>query len=1837
MTHVREPIAVIGLGCRFPSGIDSPESYWAFLADRCEAVRDMPRERRDRYGEPVGASRPRGSYLDDIAGFDAGFFGISPREARLMDPQQRLALEVSWEALEHAGVPPHSLGRTDTGVFMGVCQGDYGRLLLADLSRIEPWTGIGASYCGVANRVSHFLDLRGPSITVDTACSASLAAVHRACQSLWLDEIPLALAGGVMLMAGPAYDIALEAAGATSPDGRCKAFDAACDGYGRGEGCGVVVLERLGDALRSGHRVLAVVTGGAVHHDGRTEGIMAPSRTAQEHLLRSACRSAGIDPADIDYVEAHGTGTPAGDPVEAGALAAVLGAGRPPGRPCLIGSVKTNIGHLEAAAGVAGLIKTVLALGRGLIPATLTTAGPRPDIPWNRCGLALVTEHTDWPDAPRRPRRAGVAAYGYGGTIAHLVVQEAPAQHNGGREGGTVPAAAEHRPRPYPLSGADEAALRANAARLADWLRDADGRGPHGPGPHHADLTRVGRTLACHRSHLPVRAVVIAKDRAGLVRELTALAADPGGGRGPTATAPVTVLSERNPEAGAPDPVWVFSGHGAQWPGMGRDLLEHEPAFAATLHRLDPVFREEIGFAPSEALGEDRLGSVDRVQALTYALHLGLARVWNAYGVRPAAVLGHSVGEIAAAVVAGVLDEVSGARLACRRSRLLRPAAGRGAMALIGLSYDETAARLAGVDGVTAAVHAAPHATVVSGDAEAVARLAARCSAEGLPVRTVASDVAFHSPHMEPLCPVLTDAVRDLTFAPARLPLYSTALPDPRDTSPRDGAYWAANLRSPVRFAPAVTAAAEDGHRLYLEISAHPIVAHSLEETLRAHEEADAADTGHRTFVAHSLRRGRDGRRSLLENLAALHCHGAAVDWAAVHPTGAVADLPRYAWQRRAHWFDTGGLPAGRQEHDRATCTLLGGRATVHGTSRTHVWRTRLRHETRPYPGEHAVHGTEIVPAAVLLHTFFAAARAAADGGAAGGDGAADGDGGTAAAWDLSGVELLVPLVTASPREVQITHQSGFLRLSSRTADGTRTAREGDEWLTHTTAHTTVHTTTHTTASPEAEPEPEAVTGADAETPVPPERVVERLASLGVASLGFPWTVTGLRVGPASLTARVVTVPDGADGDPAHLTWASALDAAFSLPVLLLAGPAVLRMPARVDRARLLTRPPARALVRVRMTDAETADVDIDVDDGTVLGGDVDGARAAARLRGVRFAELEPEDDGGTSGRPASRLSLAEVVWRPLRITAAPGRPQETAAPRTVVQVGGDRLLAELLAPRLARAGVAFGTTGALGPAGTAADVVIVAPACDGPVSARGVYDAARHGACLLADTARRLAEARPAGPPRLWCVTRGARTARGTDALAQSALWGLGRSVAGEFPGLWAGAVDLPHAPEERDADMLLRLLSGGRQDADVIAVDGGRATAARLAPAPAAASGTPGARRGTGTGPVCRADGTYLITGGLGALGLRVARWLADTGARRLLLLGRTPLPPRTKWDTRHDPATARRIAAVRGLEALGVSVHTVAVDLADPARTAFLADPDVLGLPPVRGVVHAAGTFRQSFAHTLDEASLDAVLRPKVAGALVLHELFPPGSVDFFVLFSSAGQLLRLPGQASYAAANAFLDGLARHRRSTGHDDTVSLAWTSWRGLGMSAGARAVEAELLERGTTGITAADALRAWRNADRTAAGHYAVLRLTVPAGGSAARPPLLRDLGDTYDAPGTAHGRTPRTPGPSPEPHWSRLRGEELREALVGEVRAAAARALGSAPNAVDPHRPLPELGVDSLLTVRLRRDLEQRLAVALPATLLWNRPTVAGIAEHLARLTPAHDTAQSAPGATT
>ena len=864
----RDPIAIIGVGCRFPGGVSDLDGLADFLAAGGSGVREVPQDRWSGLtdGSPeeaavVAATTRWGGYLDGLAEFDAEFFEIPAGEADKMDPQQRLLLEVTSEALDHAGIPADSLAETRTGVFAGACSAEYWPIATADLTAVDAWSGTGGALSIIANRLSYFFDLRGPSVTVDTACSSSLVAVHMACQSLRSGESDVALAAGVNVLLSPAPTRSFDVAEVLSRSGGCHAFDAAADGFVRSEGAGVVVLKRLGDALRDGDRVLAVVRGSAVNQDGRSNGLMAPNPAAQMAVLRAAYADAGVDMRDVDYVEAHGTGTLLGDPIEARALGTVLGKGRPADEPLLIGSVKSNLGHMEAAAGVAGLAKTVLALSRGAIPATVGYANPNPHIPFDSLGLKVVAEQTDWADRGR-PRIAGVSSFGFGGTNAHVVLEQGPVQP-------APPSEPDSPVTTLVVSGKNPARIAATAGMLADWL---DGAG------RDVGLDQVAHTLNHHRSRHPVFATVCARDRAGAAQGLAALAA------GRSAPGVVAAHSGRC----RPGTVFVYSGQGSQWAGMGRQLLADEPAFAAAVDDLEPAFVEQVGFSLRQILagGEEVRGDA-RVQPVVMGLQLALTALWRSYGVHPDAVIGHSMGEVTAAVVAGALTAEQGFAVIAARSRLMAGLAGQGAVALLEADAAATETLIADYPGVEIAGYLSPRQTVVAGPVAPIEALIAAATAANRFARRVNMEVASHTALMDPVCESLRAELADLTPRVPGIAMYSTVT-DPAATPVLDADYWVANVRRPVRFEQAVNAAGAE-HGTFIEISPNPILTHSIGDTL--------GDVHH--HAVGTLVRDADDTLSFHTGLNSTHTVHPPVT---PHPAGPHTPLPGMPWQHGTHW-----------------------------------------------------------------------------------------------------------------------------------------------------------------------------------------------------------------------------------------------------------------------------------------------------------------------------------------------------------------------------------------------------------------------------------------------------------------------------------------------------------------------------------------------------------------------------------------------------------------------------------------------------------------------------------------------------------------------------------------------------------------------------------------------------------------------------------------------------------------------------------------------------------------------------------------------------------------------
>ncbi|XVQ06197.1 type I polyketide synthase [Spirillospora sp. CA-255316] len=863
-----EPVAIVGMACRYPGGVNSPEDLWRLVRDGGDAIGAFPADRGwdvDGLYDPE-PDRPgrmyvrEGGFLYDAAEFDAGFFSISPREAAEMDPQQRLLLEVSWEALERAGLAAGIRG-TDTGVFSGVMYHDYAGS-----------TGAGSL---VSGRVAYTLGLVGPAVSVDTACSSSLVSVHLAAQALRAGECSLALAGGVAVMGTPAMFVEFSKQRGLSKDGRCRSFSADADGVGWSEGVGVLVLERLSRALREGHEILGVIRGSAVNQDGASNGLTAPSGPAQRRVIEQALANARVTPDEVDAVEAHGTGTKLGDPIEAQALLATYGRARPADRPLWLGSVKSNLGHPQAAAGIAGIIKMVQAMRHRVLPRTVHVAEPTPKVDWSTGAVELLTEPRDW-EENGHPRRAGVSSFGASGTNVHVIVEQPPAvpEPEGPCEaGGASPGIV-----PWPLSGRSARALRAQAARLAAHLDDHP----------ELDPLDIGYSLAFTRVPFEHRAVVTGRDRAELLAGLRGLAeGDPGAGT-------VTGTADLDGRT-----VFVFPGQGSQWVGMATELIDASPAFAARIADCERALSPFVDWKLTEVLRDSSAGSLDRVdvvQPVLWAVMVSLAEEWRASGVRPDAVVGHSQGEIAAACVAGLLRLEDGARVVALRSRAIgEMPAGRGGMASVALPAERVRERLRRWPGeLSIAAVNGPGSVVVSGGSGALDELLAELAAEDVRAKRVPVDYASHSAHVESLQERLLRDLEPITPRAGTVPMLSTVTGDWIGEGDLDAAYWYTNLRRTVAFEPAVRTLAEAGYTAFVEVSPHPVLTIGVQETLD--------DLGRDAVVTGSLRRGEGGPDRMLGSLAELYVRGLASDWGDRFAGGRRVDLPTYAFQTRRYW-----------------------------------------------------------------------------------------------------------------------------------------------------------------------------------------------------------------------------------------------------------------------------------------------------------------------------------------------------------------------------------------------------------------------------------------------------------------------------------------------------------------------------------------------------------------------------------------------------------------------------------------------------------------------------------------------------------------------------------------------------------------------------------------------------------------------------------------------------------------------------------------------------------------------------------------------------------------------
>jgi len=1886
-------IAVIGMAGRFPGCADL-ESFWELLANGRDAIAEVPAERWnvDEFysADPEAPGKiisRNGGFLRNVGEFDASFFNVSPREAELMDPQQRLLLETHWEALEHAGIDANRLRETACGVFVGLSSHDYEGLQIAggNESDLGAHYATGNSSSIASGRLAYFLGTRGPAITLDTACSSSLVAVHQAVRSLRSGECNLAMASGANLILSPRLSIAYSKAGMLSPRGRCSTFDAAADGYVRSEGCGVVVLKRLEDAERDGDAILAVIRGSAINQDGASNGLTAPSVPAQAALIRSALADAKLRPADVDYIEAHGTGTQLGDPVEFEALRDVFHADPHRTESLALGSVKTNIGHAEAAAGIAGLMKIVLAFQHRRLPAHLHFKKPNPQIDLESVPARIPVRCEPW-QREGRPLRAGVSSFGFSGTNSHVIVEEAPER--------PAPEPAVDRPNHLLAVSAKSApALQALVARYAEWL------------PNHKDLDLgdICATANAGRAHHDFRIACTGSTHDELARALRE-----GVDRAATA------IRIKN----APKIAFLFTGQGSQYAGMARELSLTEPTFRNTLSECQEILASELSEPLQNILYPDsseasRIDETANTQPALFAVEYALARTLQTWGIQPSVVLGHSVGEYVAACVAGVFSLQDGLKLIAARGRLMQSLPREGAMlAILGRADSVLEAVRATGGAVSVAAFNGPANTVISGRRSEVEALGKRLEQEGARVVPLYVSHAFHSDLMEPILPTFKEVARWVRFTPPKLAFASNLTGDLAHEEVATADYWVRHIRQPVQFAKGIRTLAQNGVNVMLEIGPHPVLSTMGPVCLEGSESESVQ-------WLRTLARGVSDSEGMLASLGALYQKGAEIDWPrfdAEHKRRRV-HLPTYPWQRKRHWvalnapsakpsrttpseapadwfYETQWIPRSRltDESPRPAADFLPATAQL-----AEQLRPRATALARSSGADGSGRALEEIEAAALRYATTALRQL----------GLAD-----AAAEPIEESRLADRLGIA-PRHRRlfgcmiamlvengaVQHSGGGLLAARNTTTGRLEPANGANGkfssseiefalLNRCGASLAAVLRGEEDPLPLLFPAGSALGAEQLYRDAPYARLYNTLIADAVSEAA--------RQLPDGRILRILEVGAGTGGTasflfdrlPAERTEYVFTDVSKTL------------LEESVERFR------RRAFVRYELLDIENdpraqgfapGQFDI-VLAANVIHATHDLRRTLGHIRQMlaprgMFLLLEATSARKwvdlTFGLTAGWWNFADAEIRPAHPLLSRGKWLQVLAAeefREVEAIGAgngstlvfDQNLFAMRAPSSAatcepisselartsrsghwlivadKSGVAaalerqlqtlgdqttktsapeiFGTNSRGIELGDVLDRardesqpplrgIIHLESLDAPANDSLGHQALESTHQMGCESAVKLAQAILARewrePPKLWLVTRGGQPVEASGAspnLVQAPLWGVGKVMALEHPDIWGGLVDLAPDDEPETAASLLAREIRQADSEDQVAFRAKNRLVARLAPFV-----PPGSRPAS-----FRADASYLITGGLGKIGLKTAQWLVDHGATSLVLVGRTPLPDRSAWPALSSLDSSNdhdKIRTIESLERNGARVHVCTASVADRDAMTKLFSRFGSDLPPLKGVIHAAGVMETAPIRKIDALAFDCVFPSKVGGAWILHELTRGLDLDFFALFSSTASSIGFHGVGAYAAANMFLDALARFRRAQGLP-ALAINWGWWEGGGSS---RQIDEFSGKIGLKLMPAPLALDAFER---------------VLAGGRVQATVASVDWPVFWPIYTTKRGRpflfalrpqaedkseTTKSAPALDETFLSQLRAarpERARDLLVSHVREAVVRVLH-----LDPHEPIDEtrgffsLGLDSLMTGELRSRLQKSLGWKLPATIAFEYPTILDLASYLLR----------------
>lgn len=1611
-TNSKEPVAIIGLGCRFP-GANDLDSFWHLLRDGIDAIKEIPSDRWDKQDYydsdpafPGKASSKWGGFLDTVDKFDPFFFGISPNEAKHMDPQQRLLLELSFEAIDNAGLSKEDIDGSKTGVFIGISINEYGNILFQNPDIISSHSGTGSALSIAANRLSYFFNFCGPSMAIDTACSSSLAAVHLACQSIRNGECSMALAGGSNIILSPAHSIAFTKAGVLAPDGKCKTFDAQANGYVRGEGGGMIILKSYSKALVDGDPILALIPGSAMSQDGRTNGLMAPSSESQEKLLADAYKASGVFPGDVQYVETHGTGTLLGDFMEVTALGSIIGRNRK-GIPCTIGSVKTNIGHLEAAAGIAGLIKVVLSMKNEAIPPSLHFKKPNPHIEFDKLNLEVQNKLASWDTGKRI---AGVSSFGFGGTNVHLVLTEP-------EENIKINKTENDALTSYkilPLSAKNNESLRVTAKDFIELLESEFSNSTYD----------ICHAAGKRRSQFGFRLATIGKSRSELINGLKAYI---------NGEQDANLISVNMAPKTSPRLAFVFSGQGGQWFGMGCELLTSEPVFSEVIDRIDHIIKKEFNWSLRDVmLDEDSelyLQRIDIIQPTIFAIQVAMVELLKFWGITPDSVMGHSMGEIAAAYTAEILSLEDAIKVICLRSELLIDLSGKGSMLATELTHEEAENICSEYKNeISVAAINGPNSIIFSGDTEILQTIMDDLDRKNLFCRWVKVDVASHSPQIELLRSKMTEMLSGIKSQTPKISIYSTVTGEKANHLSFDANYWVNNLRNTVLFSDAIESLQENEHLTLLEIGPHPLLLGSIQQCLYPNK---------RQFrLLPAMRREEPEREVLLRSLGVLYLDGFKVLWDRLYSnTTNHVTLPPIPYNKERFWIEdeiknSVNNRLSTNSNYSTNSTLLGQRIEIANNTSTYIWQKEISVETLKLLNDHQIEDEIILPAAVFIEIAWQAMLEADLG----------------HSFQLSNFTFLNKLVPQKEKATLVqtiltTKKEDFYSLEIYSYDSS-----SSDWTVHVSTEIKPYETQDAIQSTFSRSFQSLKENCSWEQSK--DEFYQSLSHRGMnygpslQGVGHIWYKDGVSLGKID----AVNLPD--EQIQNYNLHPALMDACFQI----IAGtPFAVEdqfkyLPSKCGSIRYFSKPSGLlwghiTYISEATSGANNIEVDIQLYD--------ENYQIVAQFTGFQLKRVER---GKSQYSLTKNIRLYQLAW--LSQNASVPYFKKSTTKRNWLIFADREGYGDAITSKLEDLGDRCYILSIAKFSSVREDILVseiesifktIQDPLHGiihlwsisiPENEEFSNDKTEFFGCnsllyLIKTLANHIK-----GSPKLCVVTRGAQFVGPGEEIVpnQSPIWGFGKVISFEIPELNCIRIDLdPELSIDKSSTLLLNQIASNDNE-DQIAFRGGDRFVLRLK----AFEKKIVLGRSYFSG-----DHTYLITGGLGALGLSVAKWLAKRGARHLVLLGRS------------DPSKS----AIHHLDVIkkqGVEVMIAKADVSDKAKVQRIFKQIEENFPPLKGVIHAAGIIDDGSIFNLDKGRMKKVMAPKVNGTWNLHEATKDLKLDFFVIFSSAVSVLGSPGQANYAAASSFLDAMAYYRQKLSLP-CISINWGPWAEAGLAAEAK------------------------------------------------------------------------------------------------------------------------------------------------------------------------------------